>query len=638
MEQLSNELKKTALPIGEEELRKADTILRKYKSGKASLERKIVENEQWWKLRHWRYMTDKGNANDIKPASAWLFNVIINKHADGIEAFPEPNVLPREENDREEAKKLSSIIPVVLEQNDFEETYSDVTWQKLKTGTGVYGVFWDASKINGLGDITIRKMDLLNIFWEPGITDIQKSRNVFTVELVDNDILEQRYPELDGRMKGKNITLSKYIYDDNVDTTDKSVVVDWYYHKYQNGRKVLHYCKYVNTTVLYATENDTQKPITGEQIDPVSGAAVPVYGQSPAERGWYDHAEYPFIFDRLFPTEGTPCGFGYIDICKDTQSQLDHLNQAITKNAVMAATPRFFIRGDGSINEKEFADWTRPLVHVNGNLGADSIQPIAVNPLNSVYVNIMNNKIDELRETSGNTEAATGAATTGVTAASAIAALQEASGKTSRASTLSAYRAYRRLISQIIELIRQFYDLPRQFRITGDMGQEQYVSYDNSGIKPKTESAMGFDMGLRLPVFDVSVSAQKKNVYSKMQQNELALQLYNSGCFNPEMADQSLLLLDTMDFDRKEAIMQKIQQNGTMYQQLMMYQQLAMTMAEQFDPETYNRILAQVQGGTVKPPGGSEKQIEGTTEEINNGESAVTRKARERTANTTSPA
>lgn len=223
--------------IGEETLRKANAILRKYKSGKTSLEQKVIENEQWWKLRHWRYIN--GGNDEFKPASAWLFSVIMNKHADGIEAYPEPNILPREENDRAEAVRLSAIIPAVLEQNDFEETYSDVLWQKLKTGTGVYGVFWDSSKLNGLGDIAVKKVDLLNIFWEPGITDLQQSGNIFTTELVDNEALENMYPSLRGSLKGNNLTTAKYIYDDNVDTTDKSVVVDWYYKKHKNGKSIL---------------------------------------------------------------------------------------------------------------------------------------------------------------------------------------------------------------------------------------------------------------------------------------------------------------------------------------------------------------------------------------------------------------
>lgn len=613
--------------VGENELRTANEILRRYKSGKTALEQKIIENEQWWKLRHWRYIKG-GNENDMKPASAWLFNVIINKHADGIEAYPEPNVLPREENDLEEAKRLSSIIPAVLEQNDFEETYSDVLWQKLKTGTGVYGVFWDPSKLNGLGDISIKKIDLLNLFWEPGITDIQKSRNVFCTELIDNDVLEARYPLLKGNLMNSSVSLAKYIYDDTVDTSNKSVVVDWYYRKYHNGRSVLHYCKYVNTTVIYATENDDEPIVIG-----TDEKGMPVYGESRSQKGWYDHGKYPFVFDRLFPAEGTPCGFGYIDVCKNTQEQIDRLNQAIVKNAVMAASPRYFMRGDGSVNEKEFTDWSKPIVHVNGNLGADSIRPIETPNLSEIYMSVLNSKISELRETSGNNEAATGNTPYGVTAASAIAALQEAAGKTSRASTLSAYRAYSRVISQVIELIRQFYELPRQFRIVGNMGIDSFVSYDNSKLKENYE--LGYP-----PVFDVKVSAQRRNIYSKVQQNELALELYQNGCFNPELAQQSMILLETMDFDGKERIMRRISELSNIKNQNDGYKNLAILMAKKYEPEVYERLLngsAEYEIGLNNLKSDKSTSPANTSRKKHKGESAITFRARKRASESTMP-
>lgn len=616
-------------PINGEVLGKANIILKKYKSGKLNLEQKIIKDEEWWRLRHWRYVK-AGNPNDREYPSAWLFNVIINKHADGIEAYPEPNILPREESDRTEAKKLTAIIPVILEQNEFERTYSDVLWQKLKTGTGVYGVFWNSGKLNGLGDIDIRKLDVLNLFWEPGITDIQDSENVFNVQLVNNEKLEDAFPELKGKLRSKNIELAKYLYDDTVDTSDKSVVVDWYYKKTVNGRQILHYCKYVNTTVLYATENDTEKPVAGVNPD-----GSPVYGASRAERGWYDHGMYPFVFDSLFPCEGTPCGFGYIDVCKSAQEQIDMLNQAIVKNALMASSPRFFLRADGSVNEKEFLDWTKPLIHTDGNLGDDSIRPVQMSMINGNYINILNNKIDELRETSGNTEAATGASVSGVTAASAIAALQEASGKTSRDGTLAAYRAYNSVIRLVIELIRQYYDLPRQYRITGDMGEERFVSYTNAGIKPIQQGYdFGVDMGYKVPLFDIKVSAQKANVYTKMQQNELALQLFNAGVFNPELADQALLLLDTMDFDGKDSVSQKVQKNASLYRMMNMYRELALTMSQRFDPLTFEKIAAMA--GLTVTNGGNMGNVEGLNKNPAE-EAEITKNARARTAATTQP-
>ena len=39
--------------IRQEDVEKAASILQEYKSGKANLESRVVEDELWWELRHW---------------------------------------------------------------------------------------------------------------------------------------------------------------------------------------------------------------------------------------------------------------------------------------------------------------------------------------------------------------------------------------------------------------------------------------------------------------------------------------------------------------------------------------------------------------------------------------------------------
>ena len=567
--------------IGEEQVKEFTQILQKYKSGKNRTEQRIVSSENWWKLRNQteeQKSTQIGKDNGFVSRSGWLHNVIVSKHADAVEAYPEPNILPREMNDRVEAAKLTSILPCVLEQNNFEQTYSDVMWQKLKTGTGVYKVIWDKSKLHGLGDIGIERVNLLNIYWEPGVTDIQRSRYFFHTELMDKDILEQQYPrELKDKLKGTGFMSTKFLYDDHVDTENKATVVEVYYHKNVNGKNTLQYCKYVDGIVLYATENDIQPG-----MDMMTGAPKP----SMAETGLYDHGKYPYVFDALYPIEGSPCGYGFVDICSNPQTVIDLLNTSFVKNAVTGATPRYFARGDGSVNEEEFLDLSNAIIHVSGNLGEDSLRRVETNSLDGIYVNFLDRVIQELRETSGNTETSTGSAASGVTAASAIAALQEASGKGSRDSTKTSYRAYSAIVEICIELIRQFYDMPRQFRITGKMGEQQFISYTNDGIQPQNQGgAFGVDMGYRLPVFDIKVSAQKKNVYTKITQNELAMQFFQMGFFNPQMTDQALMCIELMDFDGKDTVMQQIARNGTMHQKLILYMQMTLMLANVARPD-----------------------------------------------------
>lgn len=593
-------------PIGAEQLQKFTQVLEKYKAGKTQTENRILASENWWKLRNTaeeQKVSNIGGDGGFTSVSGWLHNVIVSKHADSMEAYPEPNILGREESDKGEAKVLSAIVPCILEQNNFEATYSDVAWQKLKTGTGVYKVVWDSSKLNGLGDISVERVNLLNIYWEPGVTDIQRSRYFFHTELCDKDVLEQQYPQLVGKLKGKSFVSTKFLYDDHVDTENKHTIIDVYYHKFVEGRKTLQYCKYVGDQVLYATENDT-KPV----LDEITGQVKPPM----AVTGLYDHGKYPYVFDALYPIEGSPCGYGYIDICRNPQTVIDLLNTSFVKNAMVGAVPRYFKRQDGGVNTEQFLDLSNPLVDVTGNVTEDALRRIEHNPLDSNYIAVLDRTIQELRETSGNTETSTGNISSGVTAASAIAALQEASGKGSKDSTQTSYRAYTHIVELCIELIRQFYNLPRQFRIVGEYGMQQYISYTNAALVPQHQgNDFGQDMGYRRPVFDIRVSAQKKTVYTKVSQNEMALQFFQLGFFNPQLTDQSLLCLEIMDFDGKDGIMQKVAQMGTMYQKLMQYMQLALTLAEAVDPAAADMIaqdIMQTMGGAA-PIGGGNAQM-----------------------------
>lgn len=584
----------TVQKITEEDVRKWAHVMETYKTGKKHLEQRIVDAEQVWKLRHWEQIRKK-DTGDPEPASAWLVNMILGKHSDACDNYPRPVCLPREESDQQQAKQLSDIIPVILEQNHFDQTWSDIWWYKLKGGTAVFGVFWDPEKLGGLGDITIQKIDILNLFWEPGIADIQDSRYVFHVKLVDNETLEEQYPELKDNLKVGKTTLTRYHYDDTIDTSNKSEVVDVYYKRRVDGRDVLHFAKYCNETLLYATENDTQGQYSG--VDPMTGMPQMVKAP-PSETGLYQHGMYPFVFDALFPEEGYPnCGFGYVDLCKDPQKYIDLMDNALIKNMLSTATPRWFVRSDGGVNEEEYADLTKSFVHVQGKIGEDSIVPITNPGMSSVYVEQKQLKIDEMKQVAGNRDVNRGGAS-GITAASAIVALQEAGNGLSRDMIANSYRAFAKVIDLCIELIREFYDVPRKFRILGKNGDMQFVSFDNSGIMEQPQGQdFGLDLGYRKPVFDIDVEVEKDSQYKTQQYNDLAIQLYQLGAFNPQAADMILPMIDMMDFKGKDEIRRRIAENA----KLQKYMTIALQLAAQFAPQMYAQMLQDLQ---IDPTGG----------------------------------
>jgi hypothetical protein len=92
--------------------------------------------------------------------------------------------------------------------------------------------------------------------------------------------------------------------------------------------------------------------------------------------------------------------------------------------------------------------------------------------------------------------------------------LREAGAKSSRDGIAETYRAYTLIISMVIELIRQFYDHPRVFRIVGDSGDTEYLTYSAADGLGANDS--------RRPYFDIEISATKKSPTEAEQKNSFA--------------------------------------------------------------------------------------------------------------------
>jgi len=624
---LENTLEMTAAEdvIGTEEVAKAAQLLQQYKSGKAALDTRIVDNELWFRMRHWKNYKNKMMEDKPTPASGWLFNSIANKHADAMDNYPEPNVLPRAADDEKTAKVLSKVLPVVLEQADYEQAYSDTWWRKLKQGTGVKGIFWDPTKRRGIGDIAIKSMDILMLYWEPGVMDIQESPNLFSLSLEDNDQLKAKWPQMDGHT-GSTLEVAKYIHDEHISTADKSVVVDWYYKKARpEGQPLLHYCKFCNGIVLYASENDPQY----------------------ADRGFYDHGQYPFVFDPLFMEEDSPAGFGYIDVMKDTQTAIDEMNHAMDENIKLAAKPRFLLSDAAGVNEEELADWSKDIVHVAGGIRDGILSPLQTAGLQGNCISYRDARVSELKEISGNRDVSQGGTTSGLTAASAIAALQEAGSKLSRDMLKSAYRAFAKECYLIIELMRQFYDEERVYRITGPTGQTEFVPFSGQALRPQPVGMVGgVELGAHEPVFDITVSAAKKSTFNRLSQNETAKECYQLGFFAPANADAALAALDMMDFEGIEKVRERVQQNGTLYQQLQQAMEQVQKMAGLLDQMTGSNMsaaagaAAQAAGASGGGSGGTSEGLSATNglgAQVGSGGNSLATQAAKRAMNVNNP-
>lgn len=562
-------------------------ILHEYKDGKTTVDMKATENQEWWRLRHWNVIQGKTEAGKAKVevGSAWAVNSILNKHADFMDSFPKANVLAREADDEEEAQILSKILPAIEEHTDAEQVYNTAGYDFLIDGTAITAVLWDPMAHDGMGDIKKTNVDIHNVFWQPGIEDIQQSKYFFDVSVADVNDVKLQYPDIAEKIGGgKQGFITEYIHDDNINHQNDIEIINCYYKKLEMRPVIINIDPQTVATHLTPREILHMAIIIGDQCVFCS-EDNPEY-----QDGFYKHGKYPYVFRKCFPVKDSPCGFGYLDIMKYPQRDIDKLDQAIMKNTMMKAKPRWWVKKQADIDKDAFADWNEEIVEVgSGDLGS-AVQQMDVDTLPAIVETHLEAKIDELKEISGNRDFSQGSTASGVTAASAIAALQEAGSKLSRDINKAMYRGSREEYYLEIELIRQFYTEPRTFRIDDGTGRYEYMDYSNVNIAPQDITT---PEGTRhkKSIFDLEVSAEKQSPFSRASQNETAKELYQMGLFAPDNATSALVCLDMMEFEGKEKIKQQIQQNDTFMQQFQQMQQLII----QLSPE------AAVQMGLVDP-------------------------------------
>ncbi len=534
-------ISKASRPIGDEQIREAFSKLEKFKAAKRDLDSRIKSEEEWWKLLQWQ-MTRAGKT-EYQPASAWTFNAITAKHADMMDSIPKVTCLPREKTDEQAACVLTDIFPAVLDNTDWERVYSKHAWYLIKHGISIYGIFWDKHLTEGLGDVGIRNVNVLNFFCEPDIEDIQQSSDIFIVSLCSIDKLSKLYPEHEGSFSGyaSGFNVNYYETDKNVDMSDKALVIDWYYKKVNEyGKEVLHYAKFCPGILLFASEND------GTYTE-----------------GWYAHGKYPFEADVLYPVGGTWYGYGIIKAASSPQLAIDSLDYSIMRYSKLKSKPRFFHTKGLGMNIDDFADWEQDFIEVEGMITSENLKQVNLDSLDSFILNVRESKITELKETIGNRDVNSGGTVGGVTSGAAIATLQEAGNKGSRDIINASYRVVQRVALQALELMRQFYTEPRVFRVIGEGTAYNYTEFSNEMISGNEVTQDGSIFHVK-PIFDIKIIAQKKSPFSSLSQNETMVNLYNMGILNPENAQMALITVEMMEFEGKDKVIEYIKQGQTL--------------------------------------------------------------------------
>ena len=523
---------------------------------------RITDNEQMYSGDHWSGMTDKATTKESlpEPSTPIVTSTVENIKADLSDEFPQVIIKADFEsaNDIVAAKVITRVMNDEDDVCGFEESYDKFTHDVVCDGWGVLESGFDFDANNGLGGSFKRYVVNKNFICDPQSPVMQNGRACFKIEPYPKDWFIQRYPAQAAMMR-----------------EDTSLVPDshFVYSKTTAPTKPGYYILYEAWVRVYDPENKSTKChfvwIAGGQILEDSAIMKP--------DGYYSHGLYPFDIGILFPQKGSALGLGIVDHFKNANRLADRIDQMIVINAYRASRVKKYVQDGFAKNINDVTNYEKEVAVVNGP-PAQGIEWEKTPPLPAYIFNYALELRQMIKNESGANDQSRGQTSSGVTAGTAIAALQDMSLKRSRREARNAAYAVRQASIKQVSCLREFDIVPRKVAISVN-GKKKVIDFDRSYFD-KT-----FGAG-KLPVEHfVSLKTARQTRGSILEHNEIWLKAIGMLGGTVDIK----VMLEGLIFDDKEELLENItraQENGV----TAMQQQLQMAM------EQVQQLSAQVAG------------------------------------------
>lgn len=437
-----------------------------------------------------------------------LHSTITNCVADQMDNMPEARMLPERPDLQQVAEDMTDVVQYVLRLNDYENKHRQMAEDLFVAGTVVVQVVWDDDMDNGEGNIAIIRWPVESFLWDPKAASMQDGRAVMKISWHPISWYRSHYPETgiyvgaDDRQHG-DIGKPDAMSDELSGDEPMAMLMEYWWREYDAKNR-----RYKVNVAYFAG---------GALLDKAMNV--------------YDHGRYPFdmaVYDRI---EGSPAGEGLVMELAPMMRYINRYARYIDENARMSAKIRMMVRKNANIDQEALADWNENLI-AGDSIGEDAVRWLQSKPLNNTVMNQMLQFQTDIKQDSGQNQFTRGETAGGVTAASAISALQEAGGKITRLHTQELNQAFARIAEMIAWLISQFYTGKKTRMVTGRDGQQREVNMSAAHLMGE-EKGKGKSKGpLPAPPYTVQIQVQRRNPLRVQAQNELILQAYQMSVQN----------------------------------------------------------------------------------------------------------
>ena len=550
-----------------QQLGEALYALFKHFDNKYIVERERMDrNEKLYHGKHWEEQRHPGDPNAPKPVTPIIFSTIENIEADMSNKKPTPTIKPENMDNADFARALTRVCEQDLDANDWSTESDMLVHDLLVGGWCVQEVGFDSYAMQGKGCAYDRRVAPRGFMCDPVCENLQDGRACFKFGKRTREWFRQHYQ--------KDFEEICYV----AETDDTHVPND---------------TGVITKSVLIETQQiieawvkiyDKERNRSTVHMITLAGDHVLEVSTDVKRGGYYMHGQYPFVLTALYPVDGTPFGLGIPDMFEGIQLYSDKIDQIILKNAYLASHNKLLVTDASGFDAEDLANWTKD-VHTGESLGGITWFPTP--PLPNYIIELSQLMKQSIKTESGANDQARGQTSGGVTAASAINALQIMATKRSTKHSQGFHAAFKQAVRMMLDVEREFTQGDREVVI---MSHGRPLKFT---VKPEDFARMG-DEGKPIEYYIV-IETSDLTQYSKMANNELALQIMQ---IYKDTIDP-IALLYMMDFPDKDIVIEMIQdgRNSQLIQMQAQMQQMAQAIEQlSKENEQYKRAFSKQAG------------------------------------------
>ncbi len=326
----------------------------------------------------------------------------------------------------------------------------------LVYGTAIWFVQWDG-RMGDYGDISIKPIDPFNLFPDPLAEDVDSCEYIVYATYKNANQIKQMFPDKASAIEGSRISMSELVANrDENDTKEENQVL------------VLEmWCRDWTTMDENVKDKKELKYPKGRVI-----TCLPELGIILSDKkNPYKDGKFPFILMKNYDVPFKFWGAGEVEQILSPQIYVNELTNQIIDNAKNTANMQWIIDKNSGIGQGKLTN--RPGLVIRKNPGTE-VRRDAPQPMPTYVRETIDIMKADIQDISGVLDSLKGEKQTGVVAASAILALQEASQSRIRLKIKIMESNLSELANMVYNRMQQFWELDRWVRITDIEGNPQF--------------------------------------------------------------------------------------------------------------------------------------------------------------------